>query len=151
MEKVNYLFGDSDVAAQRLELVSQVFCESTRAFLLDAVEFKPRLAVDLGCGPGYSTHLLSRVLKCKWTVGLDNSANFFSLAQKTATERVLFYLHDVTNVPFPVSPVDLIYCRFLLTHLKDPGEAISKWATQLKSGYEGLESAPKSTRTDWHL
>jgi hypothetical protein len=36
MEKAKYLFGDSDLAARRLELLAQVFEESTRGFLIKA-------------------------------------------------------------------------------------------------------------------
>ena len=55
---MQYLFGDSDIAARRLEVLAEVFAEPTRAFFLEAVPKRPRLAVDLGCGPGYTTHLL---------------------------------------------------------------------------------------------
>lgn len=131
---MQYLFGDSGVAAKRLKLVAEVFAETTKAFLLDSGAKSPGLCVDLGCGPGYSTHLLGEVVHCDSVIGLDNSRFFISLARKTETEKVSFFLHDVTSVPFPEAPADLIYYRFLLTHLKDPEKAISKWATQLRLG-----------------
>lgn len=129
---MQYLFGDTDIAARRLKVLAEVFAETTRAFLLDTVIGKPRLALDLGCGPGYSTHFLADVLQCNHTVGLDNSEHFISLAQKTKTEKVSFYLHDVISVPFPVEPSDLLYCRFLLTHLREPQAVVAKWTTQLR-------------------
>lgn len=127
---MKYLFGDSDIAARRLEVLAEVFAEPTRAFLVDAVSGAPGLVVDLGCGPGYTTHLLADVLECDRVAGLDNSEHFVSIAQKT--EKVSFCVHDVTSVPFPVGPSDLVYCRFLLTHLKKPRAVIGKWATQLR-------------------
>jgi len=129
---MQYLFGDTDIAARRLKVLAEVFAESTRDFLLDTVIGKPCLALDLGCGPGYSTHFLADVLQCNHAAGLDNSEHFISLAQQTKTEKVSFYLHDVTSVPFPMGPSDLLYCRFLLTHLREPQAAIAKWATQLR-------------------
>ena len=39
--------------------------------------------------------------------------------------------HDVTQVPFPDGPVDLLYSRFLLTHLSDHRNVLDRWATQL--------------------
>ena len=134
MEK--YLFGDTDIAARRLEVLAEVFAESSRPFLLEACANTPGLALDLGCGPGFTTHLLADAAKCGRTVGLDNSERFISLAAETETEKVSFRLHDVTSVPFPEAPGDLIYCRFLLTHLKEPQEVIGRWATQLR--HKGL-------------
>ncbi|MHC4712578.1 MAG: class I SAM-dependent methyltransferase, partial [Planctomycetota bacterium] len=91
----------------------------------------PELAVDLGCGPGHTTHLLADTLDCKRVVGLDNSKDFIDLAAKTATEKVSFLLHDVTRVPFPVGPCDLLFARYLLTHQADPAGLVSRWAGQL--------------------
>jgi len=129
---MQYLFGDTDIAAHRLKLVAEVFADSTRTFLLDAGLNAPQLALDLGCGPGYTTHLLAEVLRPEHTAGLDDSEHFISLAQRTGTDTVSFYLHDVTAVPFPVGPSDLLFCRFLLTHLKNPLFVIARWATQLR-------------------
>lgn len=131
---MEYLFGDTDIAARRLKVLAEVYAEPTRAFLLDAVADEPRLAVDVGCGPGYTTHLLSDALHCERTAGLDNSEHFVSLAKKTETEKVSFYLHDVTSLPFPAGSADLIYCRMLLTHLKELRSLIADWGTQLQPG-----------------
>jgi SAM-dependent methyltransferase len=127
---MKYLFGDSDIAARRLEVVADVFEEPTKAFLLDAIKDRPGLVVDLGCGPGYTTHLLADVLQCDRAAGLDKSEHFVSLAQ--SREKVSFHVHDITSVPFPVGPSDLMYCRFLLTHLGEPREVFGRWATQLR-------------------
>lgn len=37
----------------------------------------------------------------------------------------------MTSVPFPCGHADLLFCRFLLTHLQDPYEIIRWWATQM--------------------
>ncbi len=126
-----YAFRDSNAAARRLRAVSEVFAETSREFLLEAPVEKHRLAVDLGCGPGYSTHLLAKVLQCERVVGLDNSEHFISLAKETETEKVSFSLHDVTTFPFPTGQSNLLYCRFLLTHLKQPRVVVAKWMNQL--------------------
>lgn len=129
---MQYLFGDTDIASQRLKVLAEVFAQPTRAFLLEANIGKIHLAIDLGCGPGYSTHFLAAVIQGDQFVGLDNSEHFISLAQKTKTKKVWFYLHDVTSVPFPVGPSDLLFCRYLLTHLREPQTVVMKWATQLR-------------------
>ena len=58
----SYLFGDTDVAAKRLRLVAEVYAESTRAFLHARGAARPDAAVDLGCGLGYTTHLIAEAL-----------------------------------------------------------------------------------------
>jgi trans-aconitate 2-methyltransferase len=131
---MSYLFGDTDRAALRLRVLADVFATTSRPFLQDMVKMPPQLALDLGCGPGYTTHLLAEATRCERAVGLDNSEHFVSLAGRSASERISFVRHDVTQVPFPTGPGDLIYCRMLLTHLQDPQAAIERWATQLRPG-----------------
>ena len=80
------------------------------------------------------THMLADASGCRQAVGLDNSEHFIGLAEKTATDNVSFRLHDVTTVPFPVGPCDVIYARFLLTHQLSPETLVADWATQLSAG-----------------
>ena len=91
---MQYLFGDTDVAARRLERLHDVFAAATRPFLLEWADAPPALAIDLGCGSGRTTHCLAELLRGERTVGLDNSERFLAIAQKTATDRVSFFLHD---------------------------------------------------------
>jgi hypothetical protein len=43
---VPYLFGEDDIAAQRLQVLAEVFAESTSAFLRGATRSKLGLAID---------------------------------------------------------------------------------------------------------
>jgi trans-aconitate 2-methyltransferase len=133
-EPVSYAFGDSDIAARRLEILSRVFARTTRAFLERTALPCLGLAVDLGCGPGHSTRFLADGLPAEHVAGIDNSEHFIALAQSRATDRVSFHLHDFTCTPFPVGPADLLYARFELSHMKDPGSLIERWTTQLRPG-----------------
>ncbi len=127
-----YLFKDTDRAAQRLRVLAEVFAPSSRTFMEDVVDTVPQIAVDLGCGPGYTTQLLADTTHAIRTIGLDSSAHFLALASQRATERLSFMRHDVTQVPFPTGLSDLISCRMLLTHLQDPLSVIEHWTTQLR-------------------
>jgi trans-aconitate 2-methyltransferase len=127
-----YLFRDTDLAAHRLQVLAEVFAPASRAFLQDAVATPPQFALDLGCGPGCTTHLLAETTQCERAMGLDSSAHFITLAQDALAEHVSFLHHDVTQVPFPTGPSDLIFCRMLLTHLRNPQDVIERWATQLR-------------------
>lgn len=126
-----YLFKDTEMAARRLHLVAEVFAPSSRTFLQQVVERAPEVAFDLGCGPGYTTRLLAEVTQCACAIGLDSSEHFLSLAREQAPPNLSFVRHNVTEVPFPMGAGDLIFCRLLLTHLRDPLSALARWETQL--------------------
>jgi trans-aconitate 2-methyltransferase len=128
-----YAFGDSEQAARRLERVAAAFEASTRAFLEGAARRAVGLAVDLGCGPGHTTELLGRCLRPARLAGIDRSGAFLDQARRRLPAAE-FHLHDVTATPLPTGPADLLFARFLLSHLQDPGAAVTAWATQLTPG-----------------
>lgn len=131
-DMTNYAFGDSDLAARRLEVLAETFAESSSEFMRRSVKTRPRLAVDLGCGPGYSTQLLASILNPEHTAGLDNSEKFLVHAKTRASTSVSFHLHDITKTPFPTGLCDVMFSRFELTHLANPEELIGLWVDQLQ-------------------
>ncbi len=135
MNQPGYLFGDSRVALERLELLARVYQESTSTFLVKvAGQAQFPLALDLGCGPGFTTRLIADTLQCERVIGLDSSATFIELARANSSRETSFVQHDVTVTPFPSGPANLIFVRFLLTHLSDPAAVAAKWVTQLEQG-----------------
>lgn len=131
---MRYLFGDSDLAARRLEVLASVYRDSSAEFILEAAPLAPRLVLDLGCGPGFTTRLLADLYPSTRVIGLDKSEHFISLAANAPAARTSFHRYDVTRTPFPEGPADLIYCRYLLTHLKEPANRLRDWASQLQGG-----------------
>ena len=125
-----YAFGDTDVAATRLGLVAEVFEPEMRRFL-SCVPIRPRILVDLGCGPGHTTRLAAEMLRPEWTVGFDTSDRFIQMARAEPRDGVEYFRHDVMTTPFPVGPADMMFCHLLLPHLQDPVAALCTWATQL--------------------
>jgi trans-aconitate 2-methyltransferase len=133
MSAGGYTFGDSEMAARRLAEVAAVFGAPTRAFLGRVVGGSVGMAVDLGCGPGYTTELLGRCLRPRRLAGLDRSEAFLERARRRVPGAD-FHVHDVTATPLPTGPADLLFARFLLTHLPLPGRVVAAWATQLVPG-----------------
>lgn len=129
-----YDYGAPANAARRLRTSANAFLASSRRFLSRSVHRPIRCALDLGCGPGHTTNLLARELKPRQTVGLDISESFINLAGSKPNFGASFIRHDVTKVPFPTATPDLIYSRFLLGYLDDPGAILSRWSSQLLSG-----------------
>lgn len=128
-----YQFGDTDLAAQRLRLLADVFEPSSRAFLKRFAEAAPHEVADLGCGPGYTTRLVAEVLPSASVRGIDSSPHFIELARRTPIARVTYAVADVTD-RLPGGPYDLIYGRYLLTHIAEPEAAIGRWSHALAPG-----------------
>jgi trans-aconitate 2-methyltransferase len=128
-----YQFGDTDLAAERLLRLADVFNPSSREFLATLADRMPRDILDLGCGPGHTTRMLADVFPQANVVGLDSSPHFVELARRAAVPRVTFTVRDVTQ-PLPGGPYDLAYCRYLLTHLPGVEEAINRWSGHLRGG-----------------
>jgi SAM-dependent methyltransferase len=126
-----YTFGDNEEASRRLRRLAEVYEPEARGLLERARDsgsrHAPRLAVDLGCGPGWTTHLLDAVLMPQRTVGLDSSERYVAEARGNFP-RLEFMRHDILQTPFPVGAPDLFFCRFLLTHLVSPQTALQAWA-----------------------
>lgn len=133
-EHKHYTFGDNDRASERLRLLSELYESETRALLERCPSRSPALAVDLGCEPGWSTRLVREVLAPERTVGLDASPRFVAEARERHGLQIEFLVHDVARVPFPVSPPDVMFCRYLLTHLRALPDVLSAWSTAAAPG-----------------
>jgi SAM-dependent methyltransferase len=144
---VSYAFGDSDRAAERLALVARVFEPASQEFLAAAGRRGGALAVDLGCGPGHTTELLARTLGSGRTVGLDSSPAYVEAARRRATSCE-FLCHDALVAPYPTGRADILYARFLVTHLPEPAAAIGVFASQLAPAGRLLLDEVEWIRTD---
>jgi SAM-dependent methyltransferase len=131
MSGSRYTYGDSEFAADRLDLVARMFEPTSRRFLERAATAEPPLAIDLGCGPGNTTRLIADVLRPVRTVGLDRSAIYLERARRGAPTGVEFLEHDALVTPFPIGPAKVVFCRLLLAHLPDRSGVVARWATQL--------------------
>ena len=126
-----YTFGDSDLAAQRLTIVAEVFRATSERFLRDGGVAAPDLVVDLGCGPGYTTELVDETVHPGRLMGIDSSPAYVELASRRLGGAARILCADVLDLPGHVADVDLMFARFLLTHLADPVAAVARWLGRL--------------------
>lgn len=143
-----YTFGDNSRASARLRRLAEMYEAESRELLRRSGVTAPHLAVDLGCGPGWSTSLLQDTLNPGRTVGLDASAVFIAEARARHRADLEFEVHDVAGVPFPVEAPNLMFCRFLLTHLRALGDVLAAWASVAAPGGMLLVHETESLEAD---
>jgi trans-aconitate 2-methyltransferase len=143
----HYTFGENDLAARRLALLAAAYEAPSRAFLGAWGITEVDHAIDLGCGPGYTTSLVLSVLRPKRMTGLDASDKLLAQA-RARVAGAAFVRHDVTRAPFPCAAADLLFCRFLVTHLDDPGAALRVWAQAASPGARLLIQETASLESD---
>ena len=88
--------------------------------------------------PGFTTRLLSRIARPERTVGVDRSKAFLSQARAGAAAGEEYVTADVAVAPLRIAGIgaqpDLIYARFLSSHLPEPEQAVAGWAKELAAG-----------------
>jgi SAM-dependent methyltransferase len=139
-----YTYGDSELAGDRLRLVAELFEPSSEAFLV-AAGGSPRLALDLGAGPGETARLIARATGASVVVGVERSAAF---AARAARSGVATVVADVAAPFLPIRHADLIYARLLLAHLTDPAAVVARWSTATRVGGRVLVDDLERIETD---
>ncbi|HTJ43075.1 MAG TPA: methyltransferase domain-containing protein, partial [Kofleriaceae bacterium] len=113
--------------------LAALYDPETRALVARAAQPPVALAIDLGCGPGWSTRLVHEIARATRTIGIDASERYVSEARARQPD-LEFVVGDIARgIPAIGSP-DLILARFLLTHLADPHAALGAWADAAAPG-----------------
>ena len=129
----HYSFGDNRLAALRLEYLAAAFAPSSRRFLQNAKPGRVELALDLGSGIGATTALVREVSDAPQVTGYERSPNFLAIARHRHPE-LMFRNMDVLSPVYPDREADLIYCRFLLTHIHRAADVLNTGVQHLRSG-----------------
>ncbi|MFN7685073.1 MAG: class I SAM-dependent methyltransferase [Oligoflexia bacterium] len=120
--------------------------------------------LDVGCGVGErADRIASEFGKDCLVVGIDMDLEAVTLAQSDSRRvefpHVSFIAGDATACP-DLGTFDLIYCRFLLSHLRNPESLLSGLRKSLRSGgillvedvdFSGHFSFPKSSAFDRYV
>jgi trans-aconitate 2-methyltransferase len=130
----HYTFGDSDRAAERLLLLARAYEQPSRELLERYRPPELPVALDLGAGPGHTTRLVHEVTGAQRTIGLEASERYLALARASSPPGVEFLREDVTAPSAAVPRAGLVFSRFLLTHLPDPGAALRVFRSLVAPG-----------------
>jgi SAM-dependent methyltransferase len=129
----HYSFGDNRLAARRLDYLAAVFGPSSRRFLQSAKPGHVELALDLGSAIGATTALVREVTDAPRVVGYERSGNFLATARCRYPE-LTFREIDILSPVYPDREADLIYGRFLLTHIHRPADVVTTSVQHLRTG-----------------
>lgn len=120
----------------RLGILGRTIENSTRGFLEKAGIGHAKTCLDLGCGIGKVSMILAEVTEAQ-VLGLDLDELNIQTALKSAkaqqTDHVSFKVFDAYQFKSR-EKYDLVYSRFLLSHLSDPQIILKNVLTMLKPG-----------------
>jgi len=134
----NYVIRGGLAGRERLRVLARVAWPTTSA-LLDRVRVSPTArCLDVGCGGGDVTVALARLAPDGFVVGADMDAPQLDIARNEAADagltNVEYRVLNVIEAPTIDEQFDLIYVRFLLTHLPDPALALAHLCARLAPG-----------------
>jgi ubiquinone/menaquinone biosynthesis C-methylase UbiE len=106
---------------ERLHVQSAALAPDTREMLNRIGVHDGWSCLDVGCGPGGITSLLSeRVGPNGRVIGLDMDAHFLEHARAGAPENVEFRQADAYRSGLPTGSFDLVHMRFIASTAGDP-------------------------------
>ena len=122
----------------RLRILARALWPTTERLLHSAGITPGMSCLDVGCGGGDVSFALARLVGALGrVVGVDLDETKLQLAREEAArdglQNVEFHKSSVEELAID-SEYDLVYSRFLLTHLHDPAAALRRMARAAKPG-----------------
>jgi ubiquinone/menaquinone biosynthesis C-methylase UbiE len=158
-----YVISGGREGYDRLQVLARSRWPDTEA-LFERVGVGPGMrCIDLGCGGGEVTFELARLVgPTGHVIGVDMDEVKIGLGNESAVERGLTNLElRAANVNEWDEPAayDLVYCRFLLEHLRTPVDLLRRMWAAVKPGgtiaveatdFDGQFSEPSNDAFDLH-
>lgn len=134
----SYPIKGGEIGRARLSVLARVLAPTTESLFERAGPLMGLKVIDAGCGGGDVTLALARQIGPKGQVtGIDLDQEKLVLARAEAQAQglanVSFEAGDVAAA-WPIADADLIYGRFILTHLKQPQDLLAQAMAALKPG-----------------
>lgn len=134
----SYVIKGGIAGRERLRLLSRVMAPTTNALFDRIGVVEGASCLDVGCGGGdVALELARRAGPTGHVVGLDADETKLEIARREAETLAVgnleFRCADVTK-PFEKGRFDLVYARFLLTHMPRPERVIDNMLVALRPG-----------------
>ena len=134
----HYVIRGGLAGRERLRVLARVMWPTTSVLLERVGVAASSRCLDMGCGGGDVTVALARLAPDGFVVGADMDELKLDIARKEAADAGLanvdYRVVDVMQPPSDDEQFDLIYVRFLLTHLPDPSLALTHICARLAPG-----------------
>jgi ubiquinone/menaquinone biosynthesis C-methylase UbiE len=158
MNMPSYIIRGGEAGRERLRVLARVTWPTTRDLFARAGLREGLRCLDVGCGGGDLSRDLARLVGPRGrVVGFDvDTVKLAAARDETAAAgitNVEFHAADVVDGELPAPGFDLVYARFLLTHLREPQRAVERLCGLLSPGglmivedidYSGSFSHPES-------
>jgi ubiquinone/menaquinone biosynthesis C-methylase UbiE len=121
---------------ERQQLLARVLEPHTLELLARLPRVPGARCLDLGCGQGNTTRLLSEILGPTECIGVeyDPALVDFASTQPDNPSGVSFQRGDVTQLAFADASFDVVFCRYLLIHLADPMAGVREMMRVVRPG-----------------
>jgi SAM-dependent methyltransferase len=136
MDDQHYLIRGGSAGRERLRVLGRAMQPTTSALLERAGVGTGLRCLDVGCGGGDVTRDLARLVGPSGSaVGVDIDATKIDLAcaESDGFANVDFRVGDITR-GIGDGQYDVVYARFVLTHLRDPSGALGHMRDALRPG-----------------
>ena len=140
MKESSYILSKSDEEASRLAEQALLIRDSTQ-FIFDQIGLKSGMhCLDAGCGTGDAMRLMGEKVGASGEVtGVDIDGDMGKSAiqnlESTCAAEFSFIEGDIAEVDLP-GRYDIVLCRLLLVHVKDPVGVLKKlWGSTKRGGY----------------
>jgi SAM-dependent methyltransferase len=132
----NYIINGGKSGAERLKVLFETLLPGTKELFKKAALESAEMILDMGCGGGDITGELSRINPKAKINGFDCDPSIIEIARQRAVRlpNTEFKILDIAQNDIGLNLYDVIVSRFLLSHLKSPENALSKFIEGLKSG-----------------
>ena len=137
MKNEDYMLVSGQAGEEQLDGLDRSFGESSRAFLQMLGLRQDMCVADIGCGIGnISCWLAQQIGPQGRVVAIDKNPEQLTIAKQRAHAQRLynvdFHCADVYDLSAFKESFDLSYCRYVLTHVKNPQHAIAEISHTLK-------------------
>jgi SAM-dependent methyltransferase len=137
MAAANYVIRGGREGRERLRILARVMWPETRV-VLEPLVSASAACLDVGCGGGDVTFELARLAPDGIVVGVDIDETKLALARDEAANarlrNVEFRSENVLEPGPSDERFDVVYVRFVLSHLPDPGRVLQELCTRLAPG-----------------
>lgn len=119
---------------RRLELLSKIFDPFSMNRLRTFISSNSCNCLEVGIGSGSIARWLCTQVKDGSVTATDISVELLDSLNKCNEPNLTVVHHDVTLDPFQDGSFDLIHARFVLSHLRNKDEVISRMVKWLRPG-----------------